>query len=150
LVREDATNAPQLKAPYRALIRTSKTSKSDLDGFFLRRRGDYIAFSLWETPSTGDTVPSFASMTSSYEPGLSEYLYRCTAERVIGRYQYICVGGSETAGLDRFKRKFVPAKTHTLQTMELFTKAGVAQALLARVQNQIIKRSRKMLQRIMS
>jgi hypothetical protein len=116
----------ELKAPYRALIRASKTLKSDIDGIFLKREDAYIAFSLWETPSNWDTAPSFASMTSSYEPGLSEYLYRCTAERVKDRYRYICVGGSETASLDRFKRKFAPVKARTLRTIEFNVRASWA------------------------
>jgi hypothetical protein len=129
LSRDDITESEltaELTAPYRALIRASKTLKADIDGIFLKREDDYIAFSLWETPSNWDTVPSFASMTSSYEPGLSEYLYRCTAERVKDRYRYICVGGSETASLDRFKRKFGPARARTLRTIELIVQAGGA------------------------
>ncbi len=129
LSRENITESELtavLKAPYRALVRASKTLESDIDGIFLKRENDYIAFSLWETPSKWDTAPSFASMTSSYEPGLSEYLYRCTAEHVKDQYRYICVGGSETASLDRFKRKFAPARVRTLRTIELLVQADRA------------------------
>jgi hypothetical protein len=149
LLREDITES-ELKAPYRALIRASKTSTSDIDGIFLKKDNAYIAFSLWETPSIGDTAPSFASMTSSYEPGLSEYLYRCTAERVKDRYRYICVGGSETASLDRFKRKFGPAKTHTLRTLRLLVKDGRVKSSEAAEKNQVIKLPEKNPQTIMT
>jgi hypothetical protein len=110
----------ELIGPYRALARLSEDVTSDIDGIFLKRENDYIAFSFWEKPRNWDTVPCFASLTSSYEPGLSEYLYRCTAECVKDRYRYISIGGSETASLDRFKRKFAPEKTHTLRTIRLF------------------------------
>ncbi len=113
----------ELMAPYRALARASEDVTSDIDGIFLKRENAYIAFSFWEKLRNWDTVPCFAAMTSSYEPGLSEFLHRCTAEYVKDRYRYICFGGSETASLDRFKRKFAPVKTHTLRTMRLVLQA---------------------------
>jgi hypothetical protein len=123
LLRDQGITAYELMDPYRALARASEELTSDIDGIFLKKENVDIAFSLWEKARNGDTVPCFASMTSSYEPGLSEYLYRCTAERVNDRYRYMCIGGSETASLDRFKRKFAPVKTHTLRTIRLFLRA---------------------------
>jgi hypothetical protein len=105
--------------PYRALARLSEEVTSDIDGIFLKRENAYIAFSFWEKLRNWHTVPCFAAMTSSYEPGLSEYLYSCIAERVEDRYRYMCIGGSETASLDQFKRKFAPVKTHSLRTIRL-------------------------------
>jgi Phosphatidylglycerol lysyltransferase, C-terminal len=113
----------ELKAPYRALADASEDETSDIDGIFLKRENAYIAFSFWEKLRYSYTVPCFAAMTSSYEPGLSEFLLRCIAEHVKDRYRYICFGGSETASLDRFKRKFAPVKTHALRTMRLVLQA---------------------------
>jgi hypothetical protein len=109
----------ELMDPYRTLARLSADATSGIDGIFLKREDVYIAFSFWERPGNSHTVPSFAAMTSSYEPGLSEYLHRCIAERLAVRYRHMCVGGSETAGLDHFKRKFSPVKTHRLRTIKL-------------------------------
>jgi hypothetical protein len=109
----------ELMAPYRALARLSEEMTSDIDGIFLKRENVYIAFSFWEKLRNWDTAPCFAAMTSSYEPGLSEYLHRCIAERVGDWYQYMCIGGSETASLDQFKRKFAPVRTYSLRTIRL-------------------------------
>jgi hypothetical protein len=124
-LRDQGTTTYELMDPYRTLARLSKEVTSDIDGIFLKRENAYIAFSFWERPRNWDTVPSFAAMTSSYEPGLSEYLYRCIAERVEDRYQYMCIGGSETAGLDQFKRKFAPVKTHSLRTIRFCLRGAV-------------------------
>jgi hypothetical protein len=126
-IGDQGLTAYELTDPYDALARLSEEVTSDIDGIFLKRDDAYIAFSLWERPRIGDTVPSFAAMTSSYEPGLSEYLHRCIADRVKDRYKYICIGGSETEGLDRFKRKFAPVNTHRLRTMRLLLETGANQ-----------------------
>jgi hypothetical protein len=120
LLRELSTTS-ELMDPYRTLARLSEEVTSDIEGIFLKRENVYIAFSFWEKLRNGDTVPCFAAMTSTYEPGLSEYLHRCIAERVKDRYQYMCIGGSETASLDKFKRKFAPVKAHSLRTIRLET-----------------------------
>jgi hypothetical protein len=117
----------ELTDPYDTLARLSEEVTSDIDGIFLKRDNVYIAFSFWERPRHGYTVPSFAAMTSSYEPGLSEYLHRCIAERVRDRYQFICIGGSETAGLDQFKRKFAPVKMHRLRTLKFLLETAANQ-----------------------
>src|SRR5262249_53982589 len=93
----------ELMDPYRSLARLSEELTSDIDGIFLQRENVYVAFSFWEKPRNCDTAPCFAAMTSSYEPGLSEYLYRCIAERLADQgYDRMCIGGSETASLDQF------------------------------------------------
>jgi hypothetical protein len=117
--RDQDITTYELMAPYRALARLSEDVTADIDGIFLKRDDVYIAFSFWEKPRHWDTVPCFAAMTSSYQPGLSEHLHRCVAECVADRYRYMCIGGSETASLDRFKRKFGPVKTHSLRTIQL-------------------------------
>src|SRR5262249_5315730 len=110
----------------RSLARLSEELTSDIDGIFLQRENVYVAFSFWEKPRNCDTAPCFAAMTSSYEPGLSEYLYRCIAERLADQgYDRMCIGGSETASLDQFKRKFAPVKTHNLRTIRLCLRPAV-------------------------
>jgi hypothetical protein len=111
----------ELMDPYRALARLSEDVTSRIDGLILRREQAYIAFSFWEAPRKNrHTVPCFAALTFSYEKGLSEYLYRCVAERLTEQgYDRMCVGGSETTSLDQFKKKLNPIKTHRLRTIRL-------------------------------
>jgi hypothetical protein len=118
-LRERGITTYELMDPYRTLALLSEEVTSDIEGIFLKREDVYIAFSFWEKLRNWDTVPCFGAMTSSYEPGLSEYLHRCVAGRVEDQYKYMCIGGSETASLDQFKRKFAPVNTHNLRTIRL-------------------------------
>ena len=92
-----------------------------LGGLFLKRDDEYIGFALWEEPhSRTQTVPAIAALPRSYEKGLSEYLHYQVAQKLVLRgYKSMCIGGSETDGLDRFKRKLAPAIEHELCTVRL-------------------------------
>jgi hypothetical protein len=108
----------ELMAPYRALAQLNDNFTLEIDGLILKRRGAYVAFSLWERPSSGDIVPCIAALPYSHEKSLSEYLYYCTARLLESEgYSCMCIGGSETDTLDQFKKKFDPINAHSLQTM---------------------------------
>jgi len=112
-----------LKDPYEALARLYGDITLEMDGLILKRKGAYVAFSLWERPRKGDIVPCMAALPRSYERGLSEYLYRCIAHRLRSDgYRRMCIGGSETAGLDQFKRKLDPIDTHKLRTIRVLSR----------------------------
>jgi hypothetical protein len=125
---EQGITLKDLMAPYRTLARLSRNVMSQIDGLILRRENSCIAFSFWERPTKGCTVvPCFAALPSSYEKGLSEYLYYCIAVQ-LGHEEYkhmgidrLCIGGSETASLDRFKKKLDPVEEHKLQTIRFFS-----------------------------
>jgi hypothetical protein len=91
-----------------------------IDGLILKRANAYIAFGLWERRAEGDIVPVFAALPPFREAGLSEYIHYCIACRLLeDRYHTMCIGGSETIELDRFKRKFNPIRGHSLRTLRL-------------------------------
>jgi hypothetical protein len=98
-----------------------------IDGLILKRATTYVAFGLWERRperdiSERDTIPVFAALPGSRETGLSEYIHYCIACRLLeDRYHTICIGGSETIELDRFKRKFGPIRDHRLRTLRLLS-----------------------------
>jgi hypothetical protein len=51
--------------------------------------------------------------------GLPEFLINATAEKLHANgIPFLNLGGSETAGLDRFKNKFAPALSITLCSLE--------------------------------
>ena len=112
----------ELVSPYIQLANLSFKICGSLDGLFLQRGREYIGFGLWERPARpDDTVAAIAALHRSYEKGLSEYLHFQVAQKLLCRgHKRMCIGGSETAGLDRFKRKLAPAQAHHLCTVQLF------------------------------
>lgn len=109
-----------LESPYDCLARMAFNRNLPMDGLFVKRGSQYIAFAIWETVEPSKTVPCIAALTASREKGLSEYLYFRTAERLteLG-YSAMCIGGSETLGLDCFKRKLAPIAAHELTTIKV-------------------------------
>jgi hypothetical protein len=108
----------ELMECYHALARLNSDSAIAIDGLLLKRRSDYVAFSFWERTKTSQVVPCLAALTCSYEKGLSEYLYYCIAKCLMSQgYHSMCIGGSETASLDQFKKKLDPINSHTLRTI---------------------------------
>jgi hypothetical protein len=102
------------------MARLNRDTSLAMDGLVLKREGTYIAFSFWERPANGKTVACLAALPVSHEKGLSEYLYYVIAGCLKTEgYEYMCIGGSETASLDQFKKKLDPRRTHKLQTMRI-------------------------------
>jgi hypothetical protein len=111
--------------PYIRLANLQYSSCRSLDGIFLRRGEEFIGFGLWELPSNpNDTVPAIAALPKSYEKGLSEYLHFQVAQKLHCRgFKGMCIGGSETESLDRFKRKLAPIAAHELCSVRLFVRS---------------------------
>jgi hypothetical protein len=110
----------ELLEPYISLTQFKDLDALNIDGLAIRRSDGYIAFSFWETPPVGEIVTCMAALPYSHEKGLSEYLYHCIAKRLVAEgHKTMCIGGSETASLDRFKRKLAPIAEHHLSTLKL-------------------------------
>lgn len=110
----------ELMSCYREMARLNRDTSLAMDGLVLKRAGTYIAFSFWERPANGKTVACLAALPVSHEKGLSEYLYYVIADCLKNEgYEYMCIGGSETASLDQFKKKLDPGRAHKLQTMRI-------------------------------
>ena len=112
----------EMLSPYRGLASLSSLETLEVDGFVLKRGDENLAFSFWEKPRTQDeAVACMAALPSSHEKGLSEFLYYRIAQTLCSQgYKTMCIGGSETAELDRFKRKLAPIHPyHQLNTLEL-------------------------------
>jgi hypothetical protein len=115
----------ELMACYRTLANLNSDLSFAMDGLILKRGEDYLAFSFWESPTIGKTVPCLAALPVSHETGLSEYLYYRVAEQLVKEgYSEMCIGGSETASLDQFKKKLAPSRAHKLRTIRLSLKAS--------------------------
>lgn len=93
-----------------------------LRGLIISVDGKDKGFSIWEPESNGGkTANLFASQVSDFGmTNLATYLTVASAEKMIeDGAEYMCLGGSETAGMDRYKRGFIPAQSTPLDTIEL-------------------------------
>jgi hypothetical protein len=107
--------------PYIRLAELVSDQVFPLDGLFLKRGKHCIGLGIWGSPTRlNQTVPCLAAMTAGQEVGLSEYLYFQIAQKLVAQgYQTMCIGGSETESLDRFKRKLAPVAAYELCMLEL-------------------------------
>ena len=110
----------EMLTPYHGLASLSDVRTLAIDGFIIKRGDENLAFSFWEKPrAQSEVVACMAALPRSHEMGLSEYLYSCIAKTLVGQgYETMCIGGSETAELDHFKRKLAPIASHHLHTLE--------------------------------
>jgi hypothetical protein len=117
----------ELMSCYRTVVDLSCDASFAIDGLILRRGGSYLAFAFWERPAVRRTVSCVAALPVSHEKGLSEYLYYLIAKCLVADgYNEMCIGGSETASLDRFKRKLDPSRAHKLFTVRILLRTGNA------------------------
>ena len=65
------------------------------------------------------TANLYMNLCNTAYRGLPEFLIRATAEKLHANgIPFLNLGGSETAGLDRFKNKFAPAFSLALCSLE--------------------------------
>jgi len=81
---------------------------------------DMEGFALWEETSKDKGLASgITSFTSSEHKGASEFLYQAMCQTLQDKgFKELCIGGSETASLDAFKRKMQPVKSIPLMTTQ--------------------------------
>jgi hypothetical protein len=108
-----------LSDPYECIARLALNTEIEIDGIFLKRDDKYIGFALWQQVNSG-VVPCLAALPACHERGLSEYIYFQVTSVLSGRgHTEMCIGGSETYGLDHFKRKLAPIRSHLMSTVKL-------------------------------
>lgn len=105
-----------------------------VDGFMVfTQEGEPIGFNVWEAPVKGQKVANGITNISNTNfkknpndpderpwKGIAELMFNKQAEmlRAAG-VEELCLGGSETASLDAFKRKMAPIKTAALCTIDV-------------------------------
>jgi hypothetical protein len=124
--RRSARNTPDAGADvgdfYKKMADLIEDPSLRIDGLILKRATTYIAFGLWERRPEQDIVPVLAALPRLRETGFSEYIHYCIACQLLEedrKYRTMCIGGSETIELDRFKRKLYPIRAHSLRTLRL-------------------------------
>ena len=90
-------------------------------GRLYRVDGAPAAFSIWEeTDKARGIANTFADLTTGNIRGLSEFVMHDMARRLADRgFSRVCIGGSETPGLDAYKRKLNPVESVAVRSLHL-------------------------------
>lgn len=110
-----------LQDPYNFLLKNLVEFSPKIDGFIAFQGNDPIGFAMWQItdPEKGEAA-SLATVQCHPQKGVSEYLYREMGVRLLNEgIARVCIGGSETPGLDNFKLKMNPASSIVLKTIRL-------------------------------
>ncbi len=104
---------------FKGLCKLGANKHSHIDGILLYMEGKPVGFSIWDKPYNNSKIAChFASQLNTKNiTNLSTLLiYKSCEELVKHNIDYLCLGGSETDGLDRYKRKFAPVHSMHLKT----------------------------------
>lgn len=91
-----------------------------MDGLIVHEGEEPVGYIIWEETNKEKGIANSISGMSIRPRGTEEFaiLEMCKILKEKG-YSTVCIGGSETEGLDNFKRKICPVKSVELQTMHL-------------------------------
>jgi hypothetical protein len=126
LVGRWAAGDPDRIAPYRRLLGLFGTVP--LAGRLVLHAGRPAGFSAWdEAPRARGLANAFAHIGLHEVRGMARFvLYDMCRTLAAKGFAEACIGGSETSGLDRFKRKFAPVRSIRLDTWEAVPAAAAA------------------------
>ena len=96
---------------YSTMLDELKTTNSRMTGAAFRIDGQIVAFTLWDVSNTQNpTANRHANLCDNSYVGLSDYVMKATAHTLYAQgIHRLNIGGSETASLDDYKNKFLPA-----------------------------------------
>ncbi|MEO1193317.1 MAG: phosphatidylglycerol lysyltransferase domain-containing protein [Pseudomonadota bacterium] len=106
--------------PFLHVIEMLRDEKIQSLGF--EENGTLVAFIVWEeTDPAKGTANSLMNLNVSAHKGVSEYsYYRMCCDLSAKGFKEVCIGGSETPSLDRFKRKMNPIRSVELSSFVHF------------------------------
>ena len=107
-----------LLQPTQILLTLMKDDRFCLNGQIIYYNGIPSAYCIWE--ERGTVANAFAMSAARKIPGLAEYniVEACGRVRDRGIHR-LNIGGSETEGLNRYKKKFNPVESINLYTWEV-------------------------------
>jgi hypothetical protein len=107
-------------SPYDYLFRLSLNPAARLQGMLVSANARPVALAIWDQPANRDSANCLCNLASRTVPGMSEWLIHALCVYLAGSgIPYLNLGGSETAELDRFKRKFAPAVSLPRMTLKI-------------------------------
>lgn len=109
-----------LVTPYKETLRLLKSKKLGLDGLVFIAEGQIQAVTMWDISNPIHKVGNlYMNLCNVTYRGLSEFSIQATASKLCADgISLLNLGGSETAGLDRYKNKFVPVLSVNLCSLE--------------------------------
>lgn len=113
------TQTEDLIAPADKILTILIDDKSFCNGQILLIENKIVSYCVWEMP-LNDVLPANQLVVSSSHsiPGIAEWqmVLMCEQLMLLG-VKKVNLGGSETHGLDRFKRKFSPIESNKLSSL---------------------------------
>jgi hypothetical protein len=117
---DNADQLTDLVAPYREILRLLKYKSLGLEGIVSLIDGRIQSTTVWDISNAKNcTANLYMNLCNMAHRGLSEFCIKATAEILFAQgIQYMNLGGSETSGLDHYKKKFIPAFSIDLCSLE--------------------------------
>ncbi len=118
------TEEDEMFSLYQKIISFRDKAELGVDGFVVFINGEIEALTMWDTSNAGTPIANrFVNLCDTTYGGLADF---CTVSlaRKLGAQgiEYLNIGGAETESLDQFKRKFQPAYSLKLHSVEVKTK----------------------------
>lgn len=137
----------ELVAPYQETFSLLDDEALHLGGLVIKIDGQIQAVTMWEKPNTKTGIANaLVNICNTSFKGLSDFAMKVTAEALFSQeVLYINYGGSETEGLDNFKKKFLPAFSIPLRSIEAVIEGedAILKSLLAIQKNCLKNRQRQ-------
>ena len=113
-------NMDDLTAPTRMVVDLMQHSPLTIRAVLILQEGRPVGFHAWEETSPEVGLANSLCCIALSEMGAAEFAYLKMAEALVERgFTHVCIGGSETAGLDAFKRKMNPVQSTRLQSARI-------------------------------
>jgi hypothetical protein len=117
----DPEEYASLYAPYEALFSLSLEKAASVNGLMIFVENQLQAIGLWDVSNSDrKTANMFINLCDVSISGLAHFLIVKSAQVLAEKgIDYINLGGSETEGLDTFKRRLRPVKSVAMDTIEI-------------------------------
>lgn len=119
--KKETNNPEELIEAYVSFFDIMRQSGISVEGMKFYFDKKLTAFEAWATPAKGDTIANnLAGFNKSDVRGFSEYQHYVICKELHKKgIKKICLGGSETKGLDAFKRKMNPVESVDLVSISV-------------------------------
>ena len=109
-----------------------------LKGRVVFQDGQPVGFSIWEeTSQTEGLANAYAHIGLHEVPGMARFVIFDMCETLLARgFDRVCIGGSETEGLDQFKRRLRPVESLDLASYDISLKNNPSCGKTARFSQQ--------------
>jgi len=114
---QEGYSKEDLTAPTCAIIELMETSDLPLHGLIVKKEGNPVGFMTWEETNEKESLANSMCGLSIEDKGVAEFIYLSMSKILYERgFEYLCIGGCETKGLDAFKRKMNPISSVPLKS----------------------------------